>query len=100
MALSRPRPEQLPQSVEMNMDSNSHSDAAATGSLQPVAGTAQAEFLTTADVADLLKKSRRTIELWARRGYLSSIKIGRSVFFERIQLVSDLRRYRVGPFSS
>ena len=54
------------------------------------------EVLTTADVAAMLKKSRRTIEHWVRNGYLSSIKIGHSVFFEREQLFRDLRRFRSG----
>jgi excisionase family DNA binding protein len=59
-------------------------------------GLPQREVLTTAEVAAMLNKSRRTIEHWVRNGYLSSIKIGRSVFFEREQLLSDLRRFRVG----
>jgi excisionase family DNA binding protein len=59
-------------------------------------GRHPSEVLTTADVAVMLKKSRRTIEHWVRNGYLSSIKIGHSVFFEREQLLSDLRRFQVG----
>ena len=81
----------------MNMESN-HLPSASVES--PISPATAGDILTTAEVASLLKKSRRTIELWARRGYISSIKIGRSVFFERTQLLTDLRRFRVGPSSS
>ena len=53
-------------------------------------------ILTKDQVASMLKKSRRTIELWTRAGYLSSIKIRHSVFFEREQLLKDIRRFSSG----
>ena len=54
---------------------------------------ATSDILTTRDVAILLKKSRRTIEHWVDAGYLSCIRVGRSVLFERRQVLADLRRF-------
>ena len=51
------------------------------------------DILTTHDVAILLKKSRRTIEHWVDAGYLSCIRVKRSVLFERRQVLADLRRF-------
>ncbi|MHB1309352.1 MAG: hypothetical protein ACYDC1_02340 [Limisphaerales bacterium] len=43
-----------------------------------------------------LHKSCRTIEIWVKAGYLSCIKVGHSVFFDREQVFADLRRFQVG----
>jgi excisionase family DNA binding protein len=51
------------------------------------------DILTTREVAALLKKSRRTIEHWVDAGYLSCIRVGRSVLFERSRVLADLRRF-------
>ena len=75
---SPPTPSAIPQIVQQ----------LTTNSLDP--------FLTKDEDAALLKKSRRTIELWTRAGYLSSIKIGHSVFFEREQMLRDIRRFGTG----
>ena len=59
----------------------------------PTQGSA---FLTKAELAAELHKSRRTIEIWAKAGYISYIRIGHSVLFDRAQVLADLRRYQVG----
>ncbi len=59
----------------------------------PLSSTAPSdEFLTKREVALMLKKSPCTIDEWLRTGYLSSIKIGHTVFVERRQLICDLQK--------
>ena len=53
-------------------------------------------LMTKSQVAAMLQKSRRTIEHWVNRGYLSSIRIGHSVLFERDQVMRDLKRFESG----
>ena len=43
-----------------------------------------------------LHKSCRTIEIWVKAGYISCIKVGHSVFFDREQVLADLRRFQSG----
>ncbi len=47
-----------------------------------------------------LHKSCRTIEIWVKAGYISCIKVGHSVFFDREQVFADLRRFQVGGTAS
>ena len=60
-----------------------------------VVGKSPPSLLTTTEVAAMLKKSRRTIELWVEAGYLSCIRVRRSVLFERDQVLADLRRFSI-----
>lgn len=56
--------------------------------------TPPSPLMTKEEVAQMLKKSQRTIEHWVNGGYLSAIRIGHSVLFEREQLMRDLRRFQ------
>jgi hypothetical protein len=47
-----------------------------------------------------LHKSCRTIEIWVKAGYSSCIKVGHSVFFDREQVLADLRRFQIGGTAS
>jgi hypothetical protein len=47
-----------------------------------------------------LHKSCRTIEIWVKAGYISCIKVGHSVFFDREQVLADLRRFQIGGSAS
>ncbi len=54
-------------------------------------------LLSKSELAEELHKSCRTIEIWVKAGYISCIKVGRSVFFDRDQVMADLRRFQIGP---
>lgn len=47
-----------------------------------------------------LHKSCRTIEIWVKAGYISCITVGHSVFFDREQVLADLRRFQIGGSAS
>ena len=53
-------------------------------------------LISKAELAKELNKSRRTIEIWVKAGYISCIKVGHSVYFDRDQVMADLRRFQVG----
>jgi len=71
---------------------------------QPVAAPSESDqspvskpaLISKAELSNELHKSRRTIEIWVKAGYISCIKVGRSVFFDREQVIADLRRFQVG----
>jgi excisionase family DNA binding protein len=46
------------------------------------------DLLTAAEVAEIFRRSDRTIREWIRKGWLRQVKIGRSVFY----LAEDVRR--------
>jgi excisionase family DNA binding protein len=46
------------------------------------------ELLTPQDVADMFGVSKRTVQLWIKRGELPVIKIGRTVRIKRDELLS------------
>jgi excisionase family DNA binding protein len=52
------------------------------------------ELLTSAQMADLLQMKRSTIEDYARRGLLPSIKLGRHRRFVRSDVEAALARLR------
>ncbi len=54
-------------------------------------------LLSKGQLSEELHKSCRTIEIWVKAGYISCIKVGRSVFFDRDQVMADLRRFQMGP---
>jgi excisionase family DNA binding protein len=56
----------------------------------------ESPLLTKDELARMLKKSRRTIEVWVNAGYISNIRVGHSVFFDKDQVLSDLRRFQTG----
>jgi excisionase family DNA binding protein len=56
----------------------------------------ESPLLTKDELARMLKKSRRTIEVWVNAGYINSIRVGHSVFFEKDRVLSDLRRFQTG----
>lgn len=65
-------------------------------STEVAAPVAKPALLTKRELSAELRKSCRTIEIWVRAGYISCIKVGRSVFFERDQVMADLRRFQIG----
>ena len=60
----------------------------------------KSRLMSKGELSEELHKSRRTIELWVRAGYISCINVGRSVFFDRDQVMADLRRFQVGAKTS
>jgi excisionase family DNA binding protein len=70
---------------QLQMPSSTATNAEVQGTGDPL--------LTIAEVGAMLKKSRRTIEHWVDAGYLTCIRIQRSVLFEREQVLADLRRF-------
>ena len=56
----------------------------------------QSELMTSAQVAELLHMKRTTIEDYARRGLLPSIKLGRHRRFVRSDVEAALERLRNG----
>jgi excisionase family DNA binding protein len=54
------------------------------------------ELLTSAQMADLLQMKRSTIEDYARRGLLPSIKLGRHRRFVRADVEAALAKLRRG----
>jgi excisionase family DNA binding protein len=50
------------------------------------------DIVTTAEVAELLCKSRGTVENWRRAGILPYIQAGRSILFSRTSVLEALRR--------
>lgn len=62
--------------------------------MQVMQGT-PARLLTKKELAVELRKSCRTIEVWVKAGYISCIKVGHSVLFDREQVFADLRRFQV-----
>lgn len=56
----------------------------------PTLAEACADFVTTRELAALLRKTPRTIETWRRKGYLPYIQVGRSVLFSRREVEAHL----------
>ena len=54
------------------------------------------ELMTAAQLAELLQMKRTTIEDYARRGLLPSIKLGRHRRFVRSDVETALERLRAG----
>jgi len=54
------------------------------------------ELMTSAQVADLLQMKRTTIEDYARRGLLPSLKLGRHRRFVRSDVEAAIARLRDG----
>lgn len=55
------------------------------------------EFITKREVANRIKKSTRTVEIWSRLGIIPHLKIGRSVLFSWPDVQAQLRsRYGIG----
>jgi excisionase family DNA binding protein len=67
---------------------------------QSLAGAGSAltreDILNAAEVADLLQLRRSTVEDYARRGLLPSIKLGRFRRFVRADVEAELSRLRNG----
>jgi excisionase family DNA binding protein len=55
------------------------------------------DILNAAEVAELLQLRRSTVEDYARRGLLPSIKLGRFRRFVRADVEAELARLRRGP---
>jgi hypothetical protein len=53
-------------------------------------------LISKRELSGELHKSCRTIEIWVKAGYISCIKVGHSVFFDREQVLADLRRFQIG----
>ena len=60
---------------------------------QPTHIPAPAQLMTKDEVAAMLRKSRRTIEHWVNSGYISAIRINRSVLFDRDQVLKDIKHF-------
>lgn len=56
----------------------------------------KAPLISKKELSTELHKSCRTIEIWVKAGYISCIKVGHSVFFDREQVLADLRRFQIG----
>ena len=54
------------------------------------------EYLTKQEVADLLRKSTKTIDTWVRLNGFPCIKIGRSVLYPRAGLNRFLENLSLG----
>ena len=50
------------------------------------------ELMTKAEVARLIRKTPRTVEKWMRDGVLPHMKIGASVLFSRLVVLSHLKQ--------
>jgi excisionase family DNA binding protein len=61
-----------------------------------VSDSALSELMTAAQLAELLQMKRTTIEDYARRGLLPSIKLGRHRRFVRSDVEAALERLRSG----
>ena len=68
-----------------------------TNELKPPPAEHKQVLLSKGELSEELHKSCRTIEIWVKAGYISCIKVGRSVFFDRDQVMADLRRFQIGP---
>lgn len=62
--------------------------------------TGQRQLISKKELSVELHKSCRTIEIWVKAGYIGCIKVGHSVFFDREQVVADLRRFQIGGKAS
>ncbi len=49
------------------------------------------EFLTTKELADLLKLQEQTVRLWAREGKIPCVKVGSDYRFIKEEVVNALR---------
>jgi excisionase family DNA binding protein len=55
------------------------------------------EFLTVAEVAELLKLNQQTVRNWIDRGYLPALHVGRRVRIRRSDLEQLLEESRIQP---
>ena len=60
---------------------------------QQTQNSTPAQLMTKDEVAVMLRKSRRTIEHWVNSGYISAIRINRSVLFDREQVLKDIKHF-------
>ena len=63
---------------------------------RPATSSPRPPLISKRELSAELHKSCRTIEIWVKAGYISCIKVGHSVFFDREQVFADLRRFQVG----
>jgi hypothetical protein len=73
---------------------------AATNESFQTAPSRMRRLISKKELSAELHKSCRTIELWVKAGYISCIKVGHSVFFDREQVSADLRRFQIGGTAS
>ena len=52
-------------------------------------------LLTKPEVAERLRRSKRTVDLWMRRGKLPYLKVGKSVLFHWPDVLEKLQTFRV-----
>jgi excisionase family DNA binding protein len=62
-----------------------------------IVGLLDAEFLTVAEVAELLKLNQQTVRNWIDAGYLKAFHVGRRVRILRSDLEELLERSRTQP---
>ena len=60
-------------------------------------GTLDDEFLTVAEVAELLKLNQQTVRNWIDQGYLPALHVGRRVRIRRTDLDQLLEKSRIQP---
>ncbi|OAI39389.1 hypothetical protein AYO39_02940 [Actinobacteria bacterium SCGC AG-212-D09] len=60
-------------------------------------GLLDEEFLTVAEVAQLLKLNQQTVRNWIDRGYLPAFHVGRRVRIRRSDLEQLLEKSRIQP---
>ena len=56
---------------------------------------AEKGFLTKQELAPLVCKTERTIEVWTRKGYIPAMKIGRSVLYSWPDVQAALKKFTV-----
>ncbi len=59
-----------------------------------------AKFLVTSEVSELLRVGEGTVRQWARQGVLPSVRVGRKVLFDQVELVEFVKGLRGNPNSS
>lgn len=53
-----------------------------------------AEYLTVKDVALLIRVSESTVIRWIRRGYITPLRIGHTLRFERTRLLLQVEKHQ------
>jgi excisionase family DNA binding protein len=48
-------------------------------------------FLKKSQVAEMLRVSERTVEIWTHKGFLPSLKIGHTIRYDQAAVIQSLR---------
>ena len=75
------------------MESTTHITTTGEQAHNPPAGNNP--LLTKQDIALLIRKTERTVEVWTRKGYIPAMKVGRSVLYNWPDVQAALKRFTV-----